>query len=58
MLKVTTAVYLRLGLNYDFSFSSYNSGSLNLECQTKKVSLDITSSPLKIWGKSVKGFMS
>ena len=54
LLNVTTAVYPHLVVNYDFSYLE----SLESSTQAKKNPLVLPSFPIKIWGKSVKGFIS
>ena len=51
----TPAVYLCWVVNYDFCYFSLN---LESQSQTKNIPLVLPSFPVKIWGKSVKGFLS
>ena len=60
LLKVTPAVYLNLNdftgvLNFAIKVFPLNLESQN---QAKNIPVDLPSSPIKIWGKSVQGFLS
>ena len=60
ILIVTPPVYPHLVVNNDFSYFSWLLKSLNLESQnqTKNIPVTFPSSTIKMWGKSVEGFLS
>ena len=54
---VSIAIYSDFVVNYDVSYFLEKVDTLNLESQNLDKNIS-QSSPIKIWGKSVKGFLS